>query len=304
MDRQERRRQKADARRTAAAEPQPAALTGLGTPQDVSARAVTTIGKSATTSGTRGMAAQEHILVVDDEPGIRKLLQQYLSQQGYRVSTAANGEAMLRALEDAERAGDRPVDAVILDLVMPGEDGLSLMRRLRQAHDVAIIILTLKSEATDRVEGLERGADDYVTKPFNLRELLARLKSVLRRVKAAGAEATSRTGPALAETVRFDGWYLELTTRELTSPEGERVPLSPGEFELLAAFVRNPKRLLTRDRLLSLSRNREWTPFDRSIDVQIGRLRRKIEADPSQPTLIKTVRGAGYLFTAAVERAD
>jgi DNA-binding response OmpR family regulator len=250
------------------------------------------------------MAAQEHILVVDDEPGIRKLLQQYLSQQGYRVSTAANGEAMLRALEDAERAGDRPVDAVILDLVMPGEDGLSLMRRLRQAHDVAIIILTLKSEATDRVEGLERGADDYVTKPFNLRELLARLKSVLRRVKAAGAEATSRTGPALAETVRFDGWYLELTTRELTSPEGERVPLSPGEFELLAAFVRNPKRLLTRDRLLSLSRNREWTPFDRSIDVQIGRLRRKIEADPSQPTLIKTVRGAGYLFTAAVERAD
>jgi two-component system OmpR family response regulator len=250
------------------------------------------------------MAARERILVVDDEPGIRKLLQQYLSQQGYRVDTAANGEAMLRALEDAERAGSRPVDAVILDLVMPGEDGLSLMRRVRQSHDVAIIILTLKSEATDRVEGLEQGADDYVTKPFNLRELLARLKSVLRRVKAAGPSSARAAGRESPSAVRFDGWLLEMTTRELTSPSGERVALSPGEFDLLAAFVRNPRRLLSRDRLLSLSRDREWTPFDRSIDVQIGRLRRKIEADPSQPTLIKTVRGAGYLFTAAVERID
>lgn len=248
-------------------------------------------------------ASQQHILVVDDEPGIRTLLRKYLTRNGYRVTTAANGADMLRLLEGAAEAGSERVDVVILDVVMPGEDGLTLTRRLRENFDVGIVILTLKGEMTDRIEGLERGADDYVTKPFNLRELLARVKSVLRRLEAARA-GPSRDGEdgAQAGEARFAGWQLDLATRRLTSPDGNAFPLSKGEFDLLAAFLRYPKRLLSRDRLLTLARNREWTPFDRSIDVQVGRLRRKIESDPKNPEIIKTVRGAGYIFTPPVER--
>ncbi len=190
-----------------------------------------------------------------------------------------------------------PVDLVILDLMLPGEDGLTLARSLREDSNVGIIILTGRGETVDRIIGLEMGADDYLPKPFHLRELLARVKSVMRRV-ASGA---TLSGGAVRSRVRFGGWSLDLSSRELLSPGGEEVRLTTGEFDLLAAFVNNPNQVLTRDRLLDLARNREAGPFDRTIDVQVGRLRRKLEDDPQNPTMIKTVRGSGYIFTPTVE---
>jgi two-component system, OmpR family, response regulator len=196
--------------------------------------------------------------------------------------------------------GQDDVDLVILDLMLPGEDGLTLARALREESTVGIIILTGRGETVDRIIGLEMGADDYLPKPFHLRELLARVKSVLRRAstraqneKAAGASARARA--------RFAGWHLDLSTRELVSPTGGEVRLTTGEFDLLAAFVNNANQVLSRDRLLDLARNREAGPFDRTIDVQVGRLRRKLEPDPQKPTMIKTVRGTGYIFTPQVE---
>jgi two-component system OmpR family response regulator len=184
--------------------------------------------------------------------------------------------------------------------MLPGEDGLTLARALREESTVGIIILTGRGETVDRIIGLEMGADDYLPKPFHLRELLARVKSVLRRAstraqneKAAGVSARARA--------RFAGWHLDLSTRELVSPTGGEVRLTTGEFDLLAAFVNNANQVLSRDRLLDLARNREAGPFDRTIDVQVGRLRRKLEPDPQKPTMIKTVRGTGYIFTPQVE---
>ncbi len=238
------------------------------------------------------MSASSHLLVVDDDPAICELIETYLSQEGYRVSTAGEGEAMRRFLE-AE-----PVDLVILDLVMPGEDGFSLTRYLRAHSEVGIIILTGKGETVDRIVGLELGADDYLAKPFDLRELLARVRSVLRRAGTRARQESSGAG----NRVCFAGWQLDLASRQLLSPEGREVALTTGEFELLAVFVNHPNRVLSRDQLLTLTRHREAVPFERSIDVQVGRLRHKIEADPEHPVLIKAVRAAGYIFTPLIEQ--
>jgi two-component system, OmpR family, response regulator len=237
------------------------------------------------------MHEDPHILVVDDQREICDVVQDYLSNEGYRVSVANDGATMRRIM--AQNA----VDLVILDLVLPGEDGLSLARSLRDESGVGIIILTGRGDTVDRIIGLEMGADDYLPKPFHLRELLARVKSVLRRVSGRVAETTGGG----RSNARFAGWNLNLTSRELRSPSGKEVRLTTGEFDLLAAFVNNANQVLTRDRLLDLARNREAGPYDRTIDVQVGRLRRKLESDPQRPTMIKTVRGTGYIFTPAIE---
>jgi DNA-binding response OmpR family regulator len=237
------------------------------------------------------MSDSGHILVVDDQQEICDVVQEYLTGEGYRVSTAHDGAGMRRALSQS------PIDLVILDLMLPGEDGLTLARSLRNESGIGIIILTGRSETVDRIIGLEMGADDYLPKPFHLRELLARVKSVLRRVQSRVGDGAQ----PLRSRVRFAGWHLDLSSRELLSPKGEDVRLTTGEFDLLAAFVSNANQVLTRDRLLDLARNREAGPFDRTIDVQVGRLRRKLEDNPQNPTLIKTVRGSGYIFTPTIE---
>lgn len=231
-----------------------------------------------------------HILVVDDDREIRDLLSRFLIKHGLRVTAARDGQEMMRAL------GECGIDLVVLDVMMPGEDGLSLCRRLRAQSSLPVIMLTAMGEDTDRIIGLEMGADDYVAKPFNPRELLARIKAVLRRTQSLPTAAA----PDEADVLRFDGWALDLGSRRLTSPEGEDVTLSTGEYELLYAFVTHPRRVLSRDQLLDLARGRSAVPFDRSIDIQVMRLRRKIEPDPKEPRLIKTVRGGGYIFAAEV----
>src|SRR5437868_6767088 len=237
------------------------------------------------------MSDTAHILVVDDQQEICDVVQEYLTGEGYRVSIAHEGSGMRRVL------GQSHVDLVILDLMLPGEDGLTLARELRSESGIGIIILTGRSETVDRIIGLEMGADDYLPKPFHLRELLARVKSVLRRVQTR----TSESQPGVRTHARFAAWSLDLSSRELVSPGGEEVRLTTGEFDLLSAFVNNANQVLSRDRLLDLARNREAGPFDRTIDVQVGRLRRKLEDDPQNPSLIKTVRGSGYIFTPTVE---
>ena len=240
------------------------------------------------------MSASTHILVVDDEPEITELLRRYLATQGYRVTTADGGVAMRRVMTEAQ------VDLVLLDLGLPGEDGLTLMRSLREQSSVAVIVVTGRGEPVDRIVGLEVGADDYIAKPFDLREVGARVRSVLRRT----LERTTTPRPETQlDAVRFAGWTLHLAARRLESPHGKPVELTTGEFDLLAALVKAPGRVVSRDELLEATRNREAGPFDRTIDVQVGRLRRKIEADPQHPEIIKSVRGAGYVFTPKVERS-
>jgi two-component system OmpR family response regulator len=237
------------------------------------------------------MTDNGHILIVDDQQEICDVVQEYLTGEGYRVSAAHDGSGMRRVLAQGH------VDLVILDLMLPGEDGLTLARSLRSESGIGIIILTGRGETVDRIIGLEMGADDYLPKPFHLRELLARVKAVLRRAHDRTADMPQTT----RSRARFAGWNLDLSSRELLSPSGEEVRLTTGEFDLLSAFVNNANQVLSRDRLLDLARNREAGPFDRTIDVQVGRLRRKLEDDPQNPTLIKTVRGSGYIFTPAVE---
>lgn len=237
-------------------------------------------------------AATQRILVVDDEPDIRAELEGYLKDNGYLVGTAGDGGAMRQRLSEAR------YDLVIMDLIMPGEDGLALTQEIRRSSQIPVIMLTGKGETIDRIVGLEMGADDYVTKPFELRELLARVRAVLRR-----AQAAAKTGPeAPPSTVEFGGWRLDLDARDLTSSEGQKVGLTTAEFKLLEAFVTHPKRALDRDHLLDLIHGRDWSPYDRSIDNLVARLRRKIEADPGHPKLIKSVRGVGYLFASNVRR--
>ncbi len=240
------------------------------------------------------MSEQPHILIVDDDREIRDLVSRYLSGHGLRVRGAADGREMRRALDDWS------IDLIILDLMLPGEDGLSLCRNLRATSKIPIIMLTAMGEETDRIVGLEIGADDYVSKPFNPRELLARIKAVLRRADGipAGMEKEADQ-PGLHV---FEDWRFDLNSRELISPQEVLVPLSAGEYELLAAFVTHPQRVLTRDQLLDLARGRQAQPFDRAIDVQVSRLRRKIEVDPANPILIKTVRSGGYMFTPKVAK--
>ncbi len=243
------------------------------------------------------MVGRPHLLVVDDDPEIRTLLERFLERHGYRVDVAADGAAMEAALA----AG--AFDLVVLDVMLPGEDGLSLCRRLRSETTLPVIMLTALADEADRVVGLEVGADDYVVKPFSPRELLARIRAVLRRSAQPASElaALPNAEPA-RELWCFAGWRLDPAARELRDAAGVLVALTAGEFALLKAFVERPQRVLSRDLLLDLTRGREAAPFDRSVDVQLGRLRRKIEADPKAPELIKTVRGDGYLLTAAVHR--
>jgi two-component system OmpR family response regulator len=237
-----------------------------------------------------GFSEGGHILVVDDQQEICDLVREYLTDEGFRVTTANDGAGLREAI--AREA----IDLVILDLVLPGEDGLQLAQELRRQSHVGIIMLTGRGDTVDRIIGLEMGADDYLSKPFHLRELLARVRSVLRRGSMRAAEQS-----VPRPRIRFAGWTLDLASRELLSPGGEDVKLTTGEFELLAAFVNHANQVLSRDRLLDLSRHREAGPFDRTIDVQVGRLRKKLEDDPKNPTMIKTVRGGGYIFTSPVE---
>ena len=224
------------------------------------------------------------VLIVEDDRQVRETVADYLESQGYEVAQAGDGAAMRKALADGVP------ELVLLDVRLPGEDGLALARWLREHHEVAIIMLTAAGEVIDRVVGLEVGADDYIGKPFDLRELLARIKSVLRRAaKPAAAASASRR-------VSFGPCILDLDRHQLIGRDGEEVPLTGMEFDLLRAFAEHPNRVLSRDQLLTLTRNREWEPFDRSIDIRIARLRRKIEADPDKPKTIKTVRGSGYIF--------
>ena len=232
-----------------------------------------------------------HILVVDDDPEIGALLERYLGRQGFVVSVAADG-ARLRSL-----LARGPADMILLDLGLPGEDGLTLLRELQQRWRGPVIVISGRGESVERVVGLEMGADDYVTKPFDLRELLARIRSVLRRARPDSAVA-----PPGRAAYAFDGLRLDVDARHLLDRNGRDVSLTTGEFELLLAFVQRPNQVLSRDQLLGSLHGREAGPMDRTIDMQVGRLRRKIEADPSDPRLIKAVRGAGYVFTAQVRR--
>ena len=237
------------------------------------------------------MDPSPHILVVDDHRDIRDLVAKYLTKHGLRVSTAEGGAAMKRLLKASA------VDLVVLDIMMPGEDGLSLCRHLRETTDLPVILLTAMAEETDRVVGLEIGADDYLTKPFNPRELLARIKAVLRRARSLPPQRGTPTSGRL----RFGRWTFDPARRELLDAEGTAVPLSTAEFQLLGAFLAHPRRVLSRDQLLDLTQGRAAKVFDRSIDNQVSRLRRKIEADPKKPDLIKTVWGGGYTLAAEVE---
>jgi DNA-binding response OmpR family regulator len=245
-----------------------------------------------------------HILVVDDEAEVRDLLQEYLSKQEFRISTAESVPAARTVLE-GEASG---VDLVILDLRMPGEDGLVLARELRSRSNVAIIMLTASGETIDRVVGLEIGADDYVAKPFDPRELLARIRSVLRRTRTMTGSVPAQPGnepgngsengeeaPAL-RGVRFGRCLLDLDARRLFAPDGTEVPITAMQFDLMEAFINHPNRVLSRDRLLELAHKRGDEPFDRSIDIRIARLRRKIEEHPERPRTIKTVHGVGYIY--------
>jgi two-component system OmpR family response regulator len=234
-----------------------------------------------------------HIIVVDDHEDIRTQLARYLTRNGMRAS-AANGGAELRELLKSAAP-----DLVVLDIMMPGEDGLALTRFLRANTDLPIILLTAMAEDTDRIVGLEVGADDYLTKPFNPRELLARIKAVLRRSNAMPRPEPASDGESLA----FDQWTLNTQRRELTGADGVAVALSTAEFRLLNVFLQRPGMVLNRDQLLDLTAGREAVPFDRAIDNQVSRLRKKIEADPKKPVLIQTVWGGGYKFTADVTPA-
>lgn len=237
------------------------------------------------------MSEQDHILVVDDDREIRTLLSEYFQKNGYRVSLAADGKGMWAALN----AGHP--DLVVLDLMLPGDDGFKLCRDLRARSEVPIIMLTARGEETDRIVGLELGADDYLPKPFNPRELLARVKSVLRRVRSL----PENLKPDESSGFRFAGWTLDVATRNLTSPKGVVVPLSGTEFRLLRTFLSHPNRVLTRDQLVDLMLSRDATPFDRAIDVQVSRLRHRLGEDAKEPAIIKTVRSQGYVFAAHVE---
>jgi two-component system OmpR family response regulator len=236
------------------------------------------------------MVKQDHILIVDDDAEIRGLLRDYLHKEGYRVSVAASGREMRAAMNPA-----RP-DLVILDLMLPGEDGLSLCRDLRAGSNLPVIMLTARGEETDRIVGLEMGADDYLPKPFSPRELLARIKSVLRRARSL----PENLEPDEIVAFQFAGWSLDLQTRDLASPEGVVVALSGTEFRLLRVFLEHPNRVLTRDQLVDFMLSRDASAFDRAVDVQVSRLRHRLGEDAKEPAIIKTVRSQGYVLAADV----
>ncbi|MDM0117719.1 response regulator transcription factor [Variovorax sp. J22R133] len=243
------------------------------------------------------MNVSTHLAVLDDEPDITQLLAAYLGSNGFRVSQVHSGAALMDLM-----ACDPP-KLVLLDLGLPGEDGFAIARQLREHWQCGLVIVTGRGDAVDKVVGLEVGADDYVTKPFDLRELLARIKSVLRRIAppAPSGPATAAPAPEPSGVLRFAQWQLDTAARRLFNPSGVEVQVTTGEFDLLKALATHPNRVLSRDFLLGETRGRDGGPFDRTIDVQIGRLRRKVEADPDNPQLIKSVRGAGYILIPKVE---
>lgn len=236
------------------------------------------------------METQHHLLVVDDDREIRTLVGEYLKKNGYRISFAADGRQMRMSLEQNR------IDLIVLDLMLPGEDGLSLCRELRTRSNVPVIMLTAKSEPFDRVLGLEMGADDYLVKPFEPRELLARIRSILRRAKASPQDSSAPP----KQIYRFSGWTLDSQTHQLTSPAGMAVFLSGAEYRLLYVFLTHANRVLSRDQLMDMLKGREAEPFDRSIDLRVSRLRQKLGDDARAPRLIKTMRNEGYILVAAV----
>ena len=260
-----------------AALPHTGGMSGVAEPQ-----------RSMTQSGQATLGGRQRIVIVDDEPELCAMVAEYLARYGFVVATASGGAEF-----DAIIAQVMP-DLVILDVNMPGENGFAIARRLRATSDVPFLMLTTEHDVVDRVVGLELGADDYVLKPFDLREFRARVETVLRRAgRARAAPAAAAASPAL---LRFGDFSLDLEARRLSRANGEELELTAMEFDLLAAFARNPNRVLSRERLLDLAHNHDTEPFDRSIDIRIARLRRKIERDHSKPLLIKTMRGAGYMF--------
>jgi len=236
------------------------------------------------------------ILIVDDDVRICRTLRVYLKREGYRVSIATNGEEMWDHFEKALP------DVILLDVILPGDDGITLARELRKISDVGIIMLTGKNDPVDQIIGLEIGADDYVTKPFDERQLLARIRSLLRR-RAASVSSTTVEAGGDNQKIRFDGWEMDLLSHELISPSGEKIELTSHEFRLLEIFVRNPGGVLNRDRIMQHLSQRDWSQNDRSVDVLIGKLRKKIEQDPSQPKVILTIRNLGYKFAGRVKKA-
>ena len=239
------------------------------------------------------MERSDHILIVDDDAEIRNLLTRYLEKNGLRATAVADGRAMWRALDGGA------FDLVVLDLMLPGDDGLTLCRTLRTKSDIPVLMLTARGDETDRIVGLEMGADDYLPKPFNPRELLARIKVILRRTRSLPPNLQ----PQDETVLRFAGWQLDTARRQLVSPDGVVTPIGGAEYKLLRVFVEHPNRVLSRDQLLDLSQGREADPLDRSIDVQVSRLRQRLGDDPRSPALIKTVRGEGYVLSVPVEKA-
>ena len=237
-----------------------------------------------------GAGSSARILMVDDDPGIRDVVSDFLGRHGYQVETAGDSREMEQALERG------PIDLIVLDVMLPGEDGLAICRRLAVGEGPPIIMLSAMGEDTDRIVGLELGADDYLSKPCNPRELLARVRAVLRRAELRGQASTASAG------CEFAGWRFDLVRRELRSPQGVVVNLSSGEFSLLRTFVERPQRVLTRDQLLEFARGPDSDAFDRAIDVQISRLRRKLDDGGGGQDLIRTIRNEGYMFTAKVKR--
>jgi two-component system OmpR family response regulator len=245
------------------------------------------------------MELSGRILIVEDDTSVREMLAEYLGTHGYEVAQADRGAAMRETVEKSLP------DVVLLDVNLPGEDGFTLARFLRERYDVGIIMVTGSADVADRVAGLEVGADDYVVKPFDLRELRARVKSVMRRMQAHPATVPAPDAPAAmpASRVRVGTRVLDLASRQLFATDGREIPLTGMEFDLLKVFLERPNQVLNRDQLLTLTRNREWEPFDRSIDIRIARVRRKIEGDPEHPQAIRTVRGTGYMYVPAREVA-
>lgn len=238
------------------------------------------------------MIDSPHILVVDDHKEIRDLVGRFLKQHGMRVTTAPDGKSMRKILSEHR------INLVVLDLMLPGEDGLTLCRNLRAESSIPVVMLTAMGEETDRIIGLEMGADDYIAKPFNPRELLARIKAVLRRAQSVPEQQRF----ADETVVEFEQWTFNIAKRQLQTPDGVVNPLSTGEFNLLLTFVHHPGHVLNRDQLIDLTQGRDSTPFDRSIDTQVSRLRKRIEVDPKDPQIIQTVWGGGYVFTPTVKK--
>ena len=237
------------------------------------------------------MSVSGCILIVDDDPGVREMIAEYLTENGYEALQAESGDAMRQVL------ATRVPDVVLLDVRLGREDGLTLARYLRERYNVGIIMVTAAGDVVDRVVGLEVGADDYIAKPFDPRELRARLRSVMRRVQAPAATRSGGAAPtAGGQQVSVGACTLDLASHRLLGPERQEIALTSMEFDLLKVFVEHPNQILSRDQLLNFTRNRDWQPFDRSIDIRIARLRRKIETDPDRPALIKTVRNAGYMY--------